>query len=120
MQFIPNSPIPPSGMISKTLLTFGCYLQSNPVCLWGSPGQIRPCSIAHGSWEELAIGDLVGLISPGHLGNGYVSHSSATNLSGQEGGPCPRPSLNATYHLLNISISADSQVRKADPVPAQV
>src|SRR6185503_9035341 len=25
MQFIPNSPIPPSGMISKTLLTFSNY-----------------------------------------------------------------------------------------------
>ena len=25
MQFIPNSPIPPSGMISKTLLTCYCY-----------------------------------------------------------------------------------------------
>src|SRR5262245_3599867 len=25
MQFIPNSPIPPSGMISRTLLTVCCY-----------------------------------------------------------------------------------------------
>ena len=39
------------------------------------------------------------------------------NLTGREGGPCPRSSLNAIHQLIH-SISVISQVRKVDPVPA--
>src|SRR6266850_1550870 len=49
-----------------------------------------------------------------------TKHLNLCNLTGWEGGPCPRPSLNATHQQLNISISVISQVGKVDPIPAQL
>src|SRR6266576_2632111 len=47
-----------------------------------------------------------------------TEHLNLSNLTGWEGGPCPRSTWKATHQQLNISISVISQVGKADPVPA--
>src|SRR5215212_1324411 len=55
IQFIPNSPIPPSGMISRTLATDYCYSDQGELSLTTrDKGKINRESIAH---AETRVGD---------------------------------------------------------------